>query len=548
MVDLHRNMVRMFSLLLLCATTLAAQKAAAPPPEAAPAAASMTTSGEARQDPAGEPATALNAEKKVLSLEEAITIALERSYEMKSLRLSLAQSEQNLIAARGRFKTNADLSIEAPNWNETVSEIAVAGSLPVFNTTGFTRYQGTFDINQPLPTDGKFTLRSQAYHRDVSTYRQDLDDDIKRSEVYSSVSLRFTQPLFAINQLKLGLKNANLSYERTTQRFRRSELDIVYNVTQSFFALYQATRRHEISRDNLNQQQELFDLARKKYEAGLIPEVEALQMEVDLAESRDALLSAEGSLQRMEDSFKQLIGLKLTDAVSVRTDFDIEQITVDLERAIALAMKHRTELREAQIDIELARINVKEADARSEMRGDVAAFYDITGVSDANNPYGSPWSDLWNSSLDDMERRPHNRGVTFTLSVPLWDWGVNAAEVQSAKASLQTSELTLEEQKKTIQRQVREVVLRLREAENRVQVLRKNQEVAQRAFDITLERFNNGDITSSDLALDRNRLTQAKTSYLDAYVDFKLAVADLRRKTMWDFATNQSLLDSAPEK
>ena len=490
---------------------------------------------------------AAGAEKATLTLDEAIKIALEQSYEMKSLRLSLNQAAQNLIAAKGRFKTNADLSLEAPNWNETVSEIQVPGALPVFNTTGYTRFLGTLDINQPLPTDGAFTLRGQSYHRDVSTYLQEQDEDVSRSEIYNSISLRFKQPLFAINQLKLGLKNANLSYERTFQRFRRSELDIVYSVTRSFFDYYQATRRHEITSENLNQQQELYDLAAKKYAAGLIPEVEALQMEVDLAESRAALLSAEGARQRSEDNFKQLIGLQLSDAVAVRTDFELEKVKVDLERATALAMKYRTELREGQIDIEMARLDVKQADARSEMRGDIAAFYDVTGVSNSSLPYKSPWDRLWDSSIEDMDRRPHNRGVTFTLTVPLWDWGVNHAEVQSARAALSTSELSLEEQKKTIQREVRDVVMRLREAENRVEVLKRNQEVAQRAFDITLERFNNGDITSQDLALDRNRLTTAKTSYLEAYVDFKLAVADLQRKTMWDFVLDRSLLDTAPE-
>jgi outer membrane protein TolC len=524
-IRIPRSSTLIFALLLIAARTGSSQTAF--PPDTTVAAAA--------------------AEKNVLTLDQAIKIALEKSYEMKSLRLSLAQAEQNLIAAKGRFKTNADLAIETPNWNETVSEIAVPGALPVFNTTGFTRYQGTLDINQPLPTDGAITLRGQSYHRDVSTYLQESKEDVSRSEIYNSVSLRFNQPLFAINQLKLGLKNANLSYERTFQRYRRSELDIVYLVTRSFFDLYQATRQHEINRDNVRQQQELFDLAAKKYAAGLIPEVEALQMEVDLAESRDALLSAEGQLQRSEDSFKQLIGLKLSDMVTVRTDFAIEKVGVDLERATGLAMKYRTELREGEIDIELARINIKEADARSELRGDINAFYDITGVSDSNLPYRSPWQELWDSSLDDMDRRPHNRGVTFTLTVPLWDWGVNRAEVQSAKAALATSELSLEEQKKTIQREVRDVVMRLREAENRIEVLKRNEEVAQRAFDITLERFNNGDITSQDLALDRNRLTTAKTSYLSAYVDFKLAVADLQRKTMWDFVTDQSLLDLAPD-
>ncbi len=57
------------------------------------------------------------------------------------------------------------------------------------------------------------------------------------------------------------------------------------------------------------------DLAKKKYQAGLVPEVEALQMEVDLADSKIRLLSAQGVLGRSENAFKQLIGLELSDSV-----------------------------------------------------------------------------------------------------------------------------------------------------------------------------------------------------------------------------------------
>jgi outer membrane protein len=483
-------------------------------------------------------------ERTTLTLEQSIAIALEKSYQIKSLRLSVIQSQQNLIAARGKFKTNAAFSLNAPNWNETVSEIPVAGQLPVYNTTGDIRYQGALNISQPLPTDGKLTLSTQAYHRDVSTYQLDIEESMKRSELISSVSLRFTQPLFTVNTLKLGLTTANLNFERTQNVFRRSELDIVYSVTRAFFNFYQATRRRQIALDNVQQQQELYDLATKKFESGLIPEVEALQMEVDLAQSRSDLLSAEGDLSSSEDEFKQLIGVQLEDSVSVATDFQYQPFAVDEVAALTSALKYRSEIRESEISVELAKLNVKEVDSQSAIRGDIDAFYDLTGVSDSNLPYGSRWSDLWTSSRNDMKRRPHNRGVVFSLAVPLWDWGVNKAQVQSAKAQLQDDHLSLAEQKVTIQREVREVVARLRESENRMQVLLKNQQVAQRAFDISLARFNNGDITSQELALNRNRLIQAKTSYLNAYIDYKLATADLKRKTMWDFEKNHSLIKS----
>ena len=481
--------------------------------------------------------------KKLLNLNDAIDIALEKSYQMKSLRLAMVQAKENLDAAKGRFKTNADLRLDVPSWSESVVEIPVENSLPVFNTIGRILYQGIFDINQPLPTDGVFTLRSQVYHRDVSTFQVEDNEDLKRKEVYTSLSLRFQQPLFTINRLKLGLKNADLNYERTSKRFKRSELDIVYFVTQSFFNLYRATRQAQISRDEVEQQEELHKLAAKKYSAGLIPEVEALQMEVDLAESKNNLVEAEGALVRAEDYFKQLIGLKISDQVGVQTDLDITKIAVDLDKAIEFALANRSEIRESEIDIELAKINVKQVDSRSEIRGDIEAFYDITGISDPYLPHNSSPKQLWNSSIDDMDRRPNNRGVIFSLSVPIWDWGVNASEVAAAKANLNDTELALSEQKKTIVRETRDVVGRLKEAQNRLEVLKKNQEVAQRAFDISIERFNNGDITSQELALDRNRLTQAKFSFLNAYIDYKISVADLKRKTMWDFEKNESLVE-----
>ena len=66
--------------------------------------------------------------------------------------------------------------------------------------------------------------------------------------------------------------------------------------------------------------------------------------------------------------------------------------------------------------------------------------------------------------------------------------------------------------------------------------------MAQRAFDITLQRFNDGVITSQDLALNRDRLTSAKMAYLNAYIDYKLAIADLKQQTLWDFENDKSLV------
>jgi len=486
--------------------------------------------------------TNLPAKEFVLTLDESINIALEQSYDMKLLRLDLLEAEQGLVAAKGRFKTNADMSLQLPNWRESVSSIPVKDALPVFNTTGEIQYYGQFNINQPLPTDGYFRLRSTAYHRDVSTFRADLNNDLERKDVYTSLSLQFNQPLFTINNLKLGLKSADLNYELASRRYNQRELQIIYMVTAGFFDLYRSIRQHKIALDNVKQQEELYDIASKKYNAGLIPETDALEMEVDLAESQNMLVQAESDMETSRDYFKQLIGLELDDMISVHTAFEYSTMTVDLDEAIKKALQNRTEIRENEIRLELAKINVKQVDARSEIRGDLWASYELVGVSDPNLPYGSTPRSLWSSSLDDMDRRPNNRSVGFTLSIPLFDWGVNKAEVQAAMAVLNSREIDLNEEKKTIVRQVRAVVRSLKETEDRLSVLEKREKIAQRNFDITLERFNNGDITSIVLANNRDRLISAKTAYLNAYIEYRLTIADLKRRTLWDFEKGRSLV------
>ena len=181
------------------------------------------------------------------------------------------------------------------------------------------------------------------------------------------------------------------------------------------------------------------------------------------------------------------------------------------------------------------RLSIMRTAARNEIRADLNVFYDLTGISNQELPYNTPARDLFNSSWEDLKRRPRNRGISLIFSVPIWDWGVNKAEMTSARASLQISEMAMEEEKKDVVNSIRSVVRQVKMAENRLEVLEKNQEVAQKSYDISLERFNNGEITSQELLIDSDRLTSAKMSYLGAYISYKLAVADLKRKTFWDF-------------
>ena len=70
-------------------------------------------------------------------------------------------------------------------------------------------------------------------------------------------------------------------------------LNIIYDVTCSFYQLYSIIRRVEIYRLRLANSEEAYRIAQLKYQAGRISAGEVLQLEVDDARSRANLVASE---------------------------------------------------------------------------------------------------------------------------------------------------------------------------------------------------------------------------------------------------------------
>jgi outer membrane protein TolC len=150
--------------------------------------------------------------------------------------------------------------------------------------------------------------------------------------------------------------------------------------------------------------------------------------------------------------------------------------------------------------------------------------------------------ELFESSFDNFIDRPPNRGITFSLSYPIFDWGRGVERVQQEMADLRAIELSHENWRVTIVREVRQIVRSVEEAKNRLRIHEKNQQVSQRSYEISRMRFENGDLTSQELAVEQERLAESRLTYLNAFITYQMAVADLKRKTLWDFKNNRSYL------
>ena len=459
--------------------------------------------------------------QRILTLEQSITIAIENNYGMLKSHQNMRSAEANLEAAKDSFKSYANLYLETPNFYETVNEqFDWDTRLPRWIQEGSTRYQGRLNITQPLPTSGNITLSSVLYRRRLFSNLAGTEE--KRSEYSSSLTLSFYQPIFTSNTIKLGLQRADLTYQLASFRYTKAERQLIYDVTNVFYGLVRAVRQVEIDAERVNQSRHSYELAKKKYEAGLIPEVEALQLEVDLALNEAQLSSGRANMGRAEDIFKQTLGMSLADSVQVVTFIEYTPVKINFDSALRLGLENRLELRELSVQKELREMDVIDAERQSEFKGAISAFYNLDGK-------GDEFEEAVNT--DEFNR---NRGVTLSFSMPLWDWGKNRAEVQAARANLTEAELEFEEERQVIEKEIRDAVRRVHEASHRAEILKASVEVAQKSYDITQARFESGAVTSERLLDAQVALAKAKKDDLDAQIDYLLAIADLKVATMSD--------------
>ena len=477
--------------------------------------------------------TSTYAETYLLDLEKSISIAKEKSYDMLNLKQDLKISEYNLKSATSKFKTHVDLNLVSPQYTETVRQFEDTTGISFYPIKQL-NYSGSLVINQSLPTDGNIYIRSG-----LSDY-----DDFNGNERLFNMNTRLglTQPidaLYGYNSIKSSYKQATLAYERSSKQLKREELNLVYNVTNVFFNLISVQKSEEIARMNLERQKEAYTIAKNKYDAGLIKEVDALQMEVDLAEAQNSYDLAVISQSSDMNSFKQMIGLQLTDSVVLSSELTYKIVIVDPKKAVKLALDNRLEIREQEIQIELSKMNIKRQKAEGMIKGDLTAYFEKIGVS--NQSLNTNLSSAVNNSLKDFKNRPQNFGIGFNITVPILDWGENRALVNAAKAQLQQNIYSQEETKRTIEREILNLVEELNSSLKRLQLLEKNVLVAEKSFSITRQRFSDGNIDSQALALERERLNNAYNSHLRAYINYQVKLADIMRKTFYDFQRDTSI-------
>ena len=241
--------------------------------------------------------------QQMMSLQQALEQAYKTSPQMKEVKLSLVQSEQNLKAQRANLKSNFSLGltpISYQNSSEFNSQLSKWYTVEEYNSLG------EFNITQPiLFTDGVISLtNSFGYTENKST----SDGGSSGNDGFSnSLSLRLEQPLFTYNTRKLELKELEFDYENAQLQYNLQMLSVEKNVTEAFYQVYKVQMQLNVAREEYENYKRSYEIIKNKVDGGLVAKEELYQSELDMLSSKSSMQNYEVNFENYKDNFKQML-------------------------------------------------------------------------------------------------------------------------------------------------------------------------------------------------------------------------------------------------
>ncbi len=459
-----------------------------------------------------------------LTLDRALNIAFQNSPAMRQASFQLEVNERNLMAEQAGLKSRFSLAVTPyrTSSNRVFSELTSS-----YNTQTQTKSEAALTIRQPIKwTDGTLFITDVFNWQEASSSFAGGD---KRSDFSNSLSVYLSQPLFTYNRTKMQIKELELALENTQLAYAIQKLQIERLVTQQFLNLYYSRMSIQISEEEYKNATESFNIIQSKVDAGITAPEELYQADITKDNSLALLENNRMQHENSLDTFKTLLGIALEALIDVSADIQKTIVEVDLNTAIAYGMENRMELRQRDIEIQNAMHDLIRAGAENEFKASLEIGFGLTGTnSQFNGIYDSPNSD---------------RLIALTLDIPLFDWGQKKHHLAATRAQIETIMLSAEEEIKSIKTEIREAYRNLLNQKRQIEIAEKSIKNAELTYAINLERYRNGDLSSKDLQFYQLQLSEQKLSLVQALINNKLALLDLKIRTLWDFEANRSILD-----
>ncbi len=447
-----------------------------------------------------------------LTIEDCIKLAEGNNIQFKQQDLELFIANLNLSLAKSnrRFESSATLTV--PDYSFYKQPQFYPGFPYKFiYEQEQTEFKGEVSLTQPLPTNGSVSVYS--YFRDQDSNYNIYDDE---HEFTSNTGITLRQPLFKVNTLKVAVDKAEIEYQRVQNSYDEVKQNIRYDVKKKFYNVLYSNAQVEIDRENVTNSEYILNITNEKIIAGLLPEIDRLTVEVELANNTSQLFEAEMNMENKKNELKRYLNIPLGEEITVQGEILIEQdFSYSISELEQFALNNRADLKNTKLRRKLLELDLKEARYQKRITADIVANYGYEGRGE--------------DISEAMETFESNRwGIGLTINIPIFDSGRKNKTIQSRELSIKSIDLQIEDLEQALLFSIRTNYIILENARNRLNLLEKNKEQARENLGIIQMKYQLGIATLEQVKAAQLSLQRAELNELKAIVDYNNSINQLK--------------------
>ncbi|MBL6956502.1 MAG: TolC family protein [Chlorobium phaeobacteroides] len=407
-----------------------------------------------------------------LSLDEAVSIGLERNRDLEVARLDRAIARQKVREA----------------W---------AGVLP--------QLDAGFDYTRTLEP-------SVIYFPDIFGGDPTRFTPLEISQDNAMVaSLSLSQPLFNLKALA-GIKASSTVRKISMEAYRQTEADVISDIKIAYYNVLISDRQVTILEQSISRWETALRDSRSLFREGVAADIDTLKAYLSVENIKPDLIQARNNAVISRTQLKNSIGIdpESTMVLSDSLVYSKGAYPDDISAAYAEALSARPEVRQLELQIEAEAQNVNAAQA--ERYPAINAVGQLQAQTQFNDDVALKDTD-W----------PVTSSVGLQVSLPIFTGFRISSQVEQAKLGRLKTMTRLEDLKADIRAEVEVKLSSLQESQQRIEVQSRTIRTAERSYEITLLRFREGIGSQLELADAELQLNKSKTNYLQAIYDYLVA-------------------------
>jgi len=489
-----------------------------------------------------------------LTLEDAVKRALENNLDIAVQRINQQTYDVDIANVRSVYSPTFT-SVVSSQSSKNASTSTISGA-----QTGQSITNSTLVFNGGIAQDvpwGGGNFAAQLDNRRFETTSATATINPQYNPTWAA---QYTQPLlrdFKIDSTRQQLLVTRINQDISDLQLQQITTNTIANVRNAYWDYVFAVESVEVSRQSLALAEELYRNNQTKVEIGTMAPIDVVQAQSQVAQQRQALVTAEGTRRTAEIALKRLIVSGTTDLLWTSTiepvdrpDFRPEP--VDLGAATQRALSSRTDVLQARKNLEANDVTLRFLENQRLPLTDLQARYATTGIGGTR--YITEGSGVNRGQiigiepggyLDALNTLFRNQLPTWSLALNVsYNLGTSASDASLARARIQQNQIEVQLRQIDLQvtSDVSNAAIQVQNSAERVQAAQAARELAQQQLDAENSKFGVGMSTNFQVVQAQRDLATAQNNELQAVLAYRKAVVEFERVQQTGNAGNVTVI------